>query len=167
MSDSSPDRNPSNELRVDLRNALCDRNIVHRIIEQRDKSSDANNSQRLCRQQTEDHSSQGGRKESLVDAKVAVRVSLHVKLEGQRWQEVDEEDPDGAGECAVVEAVCDVAPVVGQSSADVPVHAPEGSRHAVGSPSCESLPGVRVVPEVGRHFVSNKCYVLGVDGLVV
>ena len=103
----------------------------------------------------------------LVDAKVAVRVSLHVKLEGQRWQEVDEEDPDGAGECAVVEAVCDVAPVVGQSSADVPVHASEGSRHAVGSPSCESFPGVRVVPEVGRHFVSNKCCVLGVDGLVV
>jgi hypothetical protein len=160
MGNRSPDRNPRNKLRVNIRNALCDRNIIHRVVEQRDESSNANNSQRLCRQQAEDNSGQCGRKESLIDAKVAVRVPLHVKLERQRRQEVDKEDPDCAGERAVVEAVCDVAPVVWQSSADVPVHAPEGTRHAVGFPSCESFPGVGVVPEVGRHDCATNAVFL-------
>lgn len=145
MRDGRPNRHPADNLRIEIRDALRDRNVVNRIIKQRNQPRDPNDRQRLAGEETEDHRRQCGREERLVDAEIAVRVARHVELEGQGGEQVDEEDAHGSSEGAVVEAVDDVAPVVGEAAPDVPVHAAEGARGAVAAPSSLVVPGVRVV----------------------
>lgn len=146
-----PDGHPADNLRIQLRHALPDRDIINRVVEQRYQARDAHHGQRLARQHTKDQGRQCRREKGFIDAEVAARVPRHVELKGQGGEQVDEEDAHGGGEGAVVEAVLNVAPVVGQSSSYVPVHASERAGDAVGAPSCQSLPGVWVVGEVGGH----------------
>lgn len=144
MRNGSPDTTPGQKLGVQLSNPLGDSNVVDGVIEQTDQTSNTHNRQRLRRKQTKHQRRQSRGKERFVQSKEAFGSSLHVQHERYSGQEVDEEDADGANGGLVVEAICYVTSVVGETSPDVPVYTSTGSEDSVGFPACLVVPGVGV-----------------------
>ncbi len=86
MEDGCPDSSPDHKSGIQC-NVVDLNDIIDGIIEQRDQTSDANNSQRLCAQETEDHCSKSGGEERFIDAIELARTAIHVKNICQRWQD--------------------------------------------------------------------------------
>ena len=143
MEDGRPDGDPGHEPRVEGHIMPFD-DIEDGIIEKGNQPRNTNHSQRLRPNGTENNTSQGRRKEGLIDAIEAAGATVHVEDEGEGGQDVDEVDADGAGESPVVEGVGDVAAVVGEASFDVVVHAQTGAEGAVSPPADLVVEGVRV-----------------------
>lgn len=104
-----PNRHPSHKLRIQLPNALSLTNIIRRIIKQRNQTRHTDDRKRLSGKNGKYCGGESGCEETFVDAVEVICAALHVQGEGDGGEEVDEEDADGAGESAVVEAVGEVA----------------------------------------------------------
>lgn len=109
MRHSRPNSHPSHKLRIQLPNTLSLTNIIRRIIKQRNQTRHTDDRKRLSGKNGKYCGSESGCEETFVDAVEMVCAALHVQGEGDGGEEVDEEDADGAGESAVVEAVGEVA----------------------------------------------------------
>lgn len=104
-----PNRHPSHKLGIQLPNALSLTNIIRRIIKQRNQTRHTDDRKRLSGKNGKYGGGESGCEETFVDAVEVVCAALHVQGEGDGGEEVDEEDADGAGESAVVEAVGEIA----------------------------------------------------------
>lgn len=83
MRDGGPDRHPCQELGVKIGDMLLLSDVVDGVVEQRDQTSDTDNSERLARKDTEYDGSQGRREQCLVNPEEAACLPLHVKQERQ------------------------------------------------------------------------------------
>ena len=122
MPDGGPDPDPDYEARVEGDFVVFD-DVVDGVVEEGDKTGDADDGDGLAGQGGEDDRGQSGGEESFVDAIEAAGVVVHVEDECKGWEEIDKVHADRCCEGAVIHAVSDIGPVVRESASDVVVHA--------------------------------------------
>lgn len=77
MHDEGPDADPGHESEVI--GSLGDDDVIDRVRKDGDGTGDADNDQRLCRKERENHAAQYGSQENFVDAERVVCLGEHVK----------------------------------------------------------------------------------------